>query len=162
MFPFLRSRASDVRPTPSACNRIRNRPITNASCLLYYTARANLSNIFYGGDCVFGSVNIKRGEGSRNQNKKLKFVHEKRLLFDGLSHIIKKCSRAVRRCDVFRSYATVAQSVEQLIRNQQVAGSSPASSSIKWEQTFVCSHFCCVVVLEPSAPADLLEGVPEK
>ena len=27
------------------------------------------------------------------------------------------------------SYATVAQSVEQLIRNQQVAGSSPASSS---------------------------------
>ena len=26
-------------------------------------------------------------------------------------------------------YATVAQSVEQLIRNQQVAGSSPASSS---------------------------------
>ena len=26
--------------------------------------------------------------------------------------------------------ATVAQSVEQLIRNQQVAGSSPASSSI--------------------------------
>ena len=29
------------------------------------------------------------------------------------------------------SYATVAQSVEQLIRNQQVAGSSPASSSKK-------------------------------
>ncbi len=28
-------------------------------------------------------------------------------------------------------YATVAQSVEQLIRNQQVAGSSPASSSRK-------------------------------
>ena len=28
-----------------------------------------------------------------------------------------------------RNYATVAQSVEQLIRNQQVAGSSPASSS---------------------------------
>ena len=27
--------------------------------------------------------------------------------------------------------ATVAQSVEQLIRNQQVAGSSPASSSKK-------------------------------
>ena len=27
--------------------------------------------------------------------------------------------------------ATVAQSVEQLIRNQQVAGSSPASSSIE-------------------------------
>ncbi len=30
---------------------------------------------------------------------------------------------------VFR-YATVAQLVEQLIRNQQVAGSNPASSSI--------------------------------
>ena len=29
-----------------------------------------------------------------------------------------------------RKYATVAQSVEQLIRNQQVAGSSPASSSM--------------------------------
>ena len=29
-------------------------------------------------------------------------------------------------------YATVAQSVEQLIRNQQVAGSSPASSSKKY------------------------------
>ena len=28
-------------------------------------------------------------------------------------------------------YATVAQQVEQLIRNQQVAGSSPASSSKK-------------------------------
>ena len=28
-------------------------------------------------------------------------------------------------------YADVAQSVEQLIRNQQVAGSSPASSSIE-------------------------------
>ena len=27
------------------------------------------------------------------------------------------------------SFATVAQSVEQLIRNQQVAGSNPASSS---------------------------------
>ena len=30
-----------------------------------------------------------------------------------------------------RAIATVAQSVEQLIRNQQVAGSSPASSSKK-------------------------------
>ena len=29
--------------------------------------------------------------------------------------------------------ATVAQSVEQLIRNQQVAGSSPASSSKLWD-----------------------------
>ena len=30
-----------------------------------------------------------------------------------------------------KRFATVAQSVEQLIRNQQVAGSSPASSSTK-------------------------------
>ena len=30
---------------------------------------------------------------------------------------------------LFNERATVAQSVEQLIRNQQVAGSSPASSS---------------------------------
>ena len=30
---------------------------------------------------------------------------------------------------LFSTFATVAQSVEQLIRNQQVAGSSPASSS---------------------------------
>ena len=32
------------------------------------------------------------------------------------------------RCEA--RHATVAQSVEQLIRNQQVAGSSPASSSM--------------------------------
>ena len=31
--------------------------------------------------------------------------------------------------EALSGYATVAQSVEQLIRNQQVAGSSPASSS---------------------------------
>ena len=30
-FPFLRSRASDVRPTRSACNRIRNRPIRSCN-----------------------------------------------------------------------------------------------------------------------------------
>ena len=39
--------------------------------------------------------------------------------------------------------ATVAQSVEQLIRNQQVAGSSPASSSKKriaiWQSFFLYS-----------------------
>ena len=38
----------------------------------------------------------------------------------------------------------MAQSVEQLIRNQQVAGSSPASSSIKKEDTLVSSFFICV------------------
>ena len=40
-----------------------------------------------------------------------------------------------------RAIATVAQSVEQLIRNQQVAGSSPASSSKKrpslWVDVFL-------------------------
>ena len=37
--------------------------------------------------------------------------------------------------------ATVAQSVEQLIRNQQVAGSSPASSSKKEESPLGDSFF---------------------
>ena len=45
-----------------------------------------------------------------------------------------------------RALATVAQSVEQLIRNQQVAGSSPASSSK--ETAFVDSYksgfFYCI------------------
>ena len=34
------------------------------------------------------------------------------------------------------SFATVAQSVEQLIRNQQVAGSNPASSSTSGQSFF--------------------------
>ena len=38
-------------------------------------------------------------------------------------------------------YATVAQSVEQLIRNQQVAGSSPASSSIKIRESEMAPVF---------------------
>ena len=37
-----------------------------------------------------------------------------------------------------RALATVAQSVEQLIRNQQVAGSSPASSSKKDKYKITC------------------------
>ena len=37
--------------------------------------------------------------------------------------------------------ATVAQSVEQLIRNQQVAGSSPASSSKKNGAALQLHHF---------------------
>ena len=46
------------------------------------------------------------------------------------------------KTDIITSDATVAQSVEQLIRNQQAAGSSPASSSKK--TTFVndkCGFF---------------------
>ena len=40
----------------------------------------------------------------------------------------------------FYTIATVAQSVEQLIRNQQVAGSSPASSSKGTDQK-ICPFF---------------------
>ena len=40
-----------------------------------------------------------------------------------------------------RALATVAQSVEQLIRNQQVAGSSPASSSKDNTRILVCVLF---------------------
>ena len=39
-------------------------------------------------------------------------------------------SDAFARMVTIKRYATVAQLVEQLIRNQQVAGSSPASSSM--------------------------------
>ena len=35
----------------------------------------------------------------------------------------------IGQTSIFIVYAAVAQSVEQLIRNQQVAGSNPASSS---------------------------------
>ena len=37
---------------------------------------------------------------------------------------------------LLQRFATVAQLVEQLIRNQQVAGSSPASSSTKKKKDF--------------------------
>ena len=41
------------------------------------------------------------------------------------------------------SFATVAQSVEQLIRNQQVAGSNPASSS---KNLFVSKRFFYILL----------------
>ena len=45
-----------------------------------------------------------------------------------------------------RALATVAQSVEQLIRNQQVAGSSPASSSKNKQLVFAnCLFFSSVL-----------------
>ena len=44
--------------------------------------------------------------------------------------------------------ATVAQSVEQLIRNQQVAGSSPASSSKKNDCLLRQSFFLYYVCLD--------------
>ena len=50
-------------------------------------------------------------------------------------------------CGEYPIYATVAQLVEQLIRNQQVAGSNPASSSKKTNRLsgrFVfCNYFDC-------------------
>ena len=70
-------------------------------------------------------------------------------------------------------YATVAQSVEQLIRNQQVAGSSPASSSSVGDPSARlrkssrsksgCFFFGCApgLLLLPMQPAPLgLHGVP--
>ena len=50
----------------------------------------------------------------------------------------------VRKCSNYLSQASVAQLVEQHIRNVQVAGSSPAGSSIKvaaLRKLFRCSHF---------------------
>ena len=45
IFPFLRSRASGVHPTTSACNRIRYRPMST----IFYTLFPDLSTLFYGG-----------------------------------------------------------------------------------------------------------------
>ena len=53
---------------------------------------------------------------------------------------------------VKNALATIAQSVERLIRNQQVAGPSPASSSkIERLENQSFYFFCC---LGPSRPAD--------
>ena len=58
--------------------------------------------------------------------------------------------------------ASVAQQVEQLIRNQQVAGSNPATSSKRCE---VClsrlTSFFTMTKFEPSRPADYY-GAPTK
>ena len=48
--------------------------------------------------------------------------------------------------------ATVAQLVEQLIRNQQVAGSSPASSSIQKRKVFKPSFFYKFLLLIRTVP----------
>ena len=71
----------------------------------------------YGIKCGICVVRINFCKRIENFSKKLK----KRLHFFYLLSIISKLFVSRR--------ATVAQSVEQLIRNQQVAGSSPASSS---------------------------------
>ena len=49
---------------------------------------------------------------------------------------------ARKKYGILQQDATVAQSVEQLIRNQQVAGSSPASSSRKALAFCRCFFFC--------------------
>ena len=51
---------------------------------------------------------------------------------------------------IIDSLATVAQLVEQLIRNQQVAGSSPASSSKKRRMVLAILLFLLLRRLEPS------------
>ena len=59
--------------------------------------------------------------------------------------------------------ATVAQLVEQLIRNQQVAGSSPASSSTKNGRLLGLPFFCeFILLIRTVPPADYFYGVPEK
>ena len=54
-------------------------------------------------------------------------------------HLLKKCGRA--KTNHKTKYATVAQLVEQLIRNQQVGGSSPPSSSKKRLSFFSITSF---------------------
>ena len=53
--------------------------------------------------------------------------------------------------------ATVAQSVEQLIRNQQVAGSSPASSS-KSDRVVFSSVFYFNVLLYHQSDSELCQA----
>ena len=50
-----------------------------------------------------------------------------------------------QKADIIQKLATVAQSVEQLIRNQQVAGSSPASSSKKSRSHMRAGFFILVL-----------------
>ena len=55
----------------------------------------------------------------------------------------------------------MAQLVEQLIRNQQVAGSSPASSSKNKRVHFGLSYFCTTGANSTERPAGSFFGVPE-
>ena len=48
----------------------------------------------------------------------------------------------IGQTSIFIVYAAVAQSVEQLIRNQQVAGSNPASSSKPRRNFKISAGFC--------------------
>ena len=58
-----------------------------------------------------------------------------------------------------RQVATVAQSVEQLIRNQQVAGSSPASSSNGYRSVSVAYRPILKIFQYFAAMAQLVERV---
>ena len=92
---------------------------------------------------IYFTICIPFGHSPRPPRKKSENTLQKRLLFHAVFHIIETLNRDTeprqqgevngrrwnRREQKSIKYATVAQSVEQLIRNQQVAGSSPASSS---------------------------------
>ena len=78
-------------------------------------------------------VNNQRINKRKNKNFiNLTFSLKNRCLF--LSFVVLYSSKKAKA--VYKN-AGVAQSVEQLIRNQQVSGSSPLSSSIKSTYTFV-------------------------
>ena len=59
---------------------------------------------------------------------------------------------------IINGLATVAQLVEQLIRNQQVAGSSPASSSKKRRMVLAILLFCYCKGLKPSDAIDFCKA----
>ncbi len=83
-------------------------------------------------DCY---IRRKKNEIFSFRRKKIKKYASKCLLFSLGLGIINKLSLREQAA------ATVAQSVEQLIRNQQVAGSSPASSSKKNLESNMFSRF---------------------
>ena len=58
--------------------------------------------------------------------KSLAFCFEFAIIKKSIAKLVPRINRRGKK---FKKDATVAQLVEQLIRNQQVAGSSPASSS---------------------------------
>ena len=90
---------------------------------------------------IYFTICIPSGHSPRPPRKKSENTLQKRLLFHAVFHIIETLNRD----------ATVAQSVEQLIRNQQVAGSSPASSSTPPQAYLACGGFLCLGIPAPTA-----------
>ena len=80
------------------------------------TDRENCAIILKQIRCCCGSVGTPLARGVQRGNRRRRHLAAR---------------RAANLSQEQTTYATVAQSVEQLIRNQQVAGSSPASSSIE-------------------------------